>query len=51
MLNILDHKRKNNSTSAFISKQSSVVVLRKNKFKARIGKYLFSFFFFLIIKC
>ncbi|ORX57256.1 hypothetical protein BCR36DRAFT_580674 [Piromyces finnis] len=40
MLNILDNKRRNNSTSAFISKQSSVVVLRKSKFKARIEKQI-----------
>ncbi|OUM67401.1 hypothetical protein PIROE2DRAFT_5149 [Piromyces sp. E2] len=40
MLNILDHKRKNNSTSSLISKQSSVVVLRKNKFKSRIEKQI-----------
>jgi len=38
MLNILDQKRKNiNNSNSLVSKQSSIVVLRKNKFKARIG--------------
>eukprot|EP00833_Pecoramyces_ruminatium_P015489 jgi/Orpsp1_1/1189521/evm.model.d7180000072580.1 len=42
MLNLLDQKKKNinNSTSSLISKQTSVVVLRKNKFKARIEKQI-----------
>jgi hypothetical protein len=41
MLNILDQKRKNiNNSNSLVSKQSSIVVLRKNKFKARIEKQI-----------
>jgi len=50
MLNILDQRKKNlnNSTSSLVAKQSSVVVLRKNKFKTRIGKYFMLYMYFII---
>jgi len=41
MLNILDQRKKNlNNSTSLVAKQSSVVVLRKNKFKSRIEKQI-----------
>ena len=50
MLNILDQRKKNlnNSTSSLVVKQSSVVVLRKNKFKTRIGKYILLYILYIL---